>query len=221
MKCADLEALICDYVDGTLADAERATVELHLASCADCRELVADSRAAVAFMETAADVEPPPALVNAILFEVRSGSAAPVRKAGARSWLGRLFEPILQPKFAMGMAMTILSFSMLGRVAGIPVRQLKPADLEPARVWAGLEDKAFRTYERAKKYYESLRLVYEVQQTLREWSENDAAQTAAPAAGTAQPADASARPQDAMEGPLEARPQGESGANRTDGRVKK
>ena len=227
MKCTDLEALLCDYVDGVLSESERATVELHLAACADCRELVADCRAALQFMDTAADVEPPPALVNAILFEVRSGSSTPVRKSGAKSWLGRLFEPILQPKFAMGMAMTILSFSMLGRVAGIPVRPFRPSDLEPARVWTALEDKAYRTYERAKKYYESLRLVYEVQQTLRDWSETDASQAAAaqaqgaPAPAEAQPDGGPTKPGEAMEGPLEVRPQGEREGNRTDGRVKK
>jgi hypothetical protein len=70
----------------------------------------------------------------------------------------------------MGMAMTILSFSMIGRFAGVPIRQLKPADLEPARIWATLEDKAYRTYDRAKKYYESLRVVYEIQQTMNDWS---------------------------------------------------
>jgi anti-sigma factor RsiW len=31
MNCAELEVLICDYVDGALAPAERALVERHLA----------------------------------------------------------------------------------------------------------------------------------------------------------------------------------------------
>jgi hypothetical protein len=74
-------------------------------------------------MEAAAEVEPPAELVNQILYEARQGHAAPVKKSGARGWIGRLLEPVLQPKFAMGMAMTILSFSMLARFAGIPVRQ--------------------------------------------------------------------------------------------------
>jgi len=113
MRCSDLEALICDYVDGALTAAEKATVELHLASCASCRALVEDARAALSFIGKAADVEPPPALVNHLLFEVRQGAARPVRKR--RAWLGRLLEPVLQPRFAMGMAMTILSFAMLAR----------------------------------------------------------------------------------------------------------
>lgn len=173
MRCSDLEALICDYVDGSLTAAEKATVELHLASCASCRALVDDARVAVAFVERAAEVEPPPALVNHLLFEARQGAARPVRQPGG--WLGRLLEPVLQPRFAMGMAMTVLSFAMLARFVGVPVRQLRIADLEPARVWMTVEDRAWRVWDRAKKYYESLRLVYEIQQTLKEWSEEPAA----------------------------------------------
>ena len=60
MNCAELEELICDYVDGTLTALPKAEVERHLAVCPACAELVRDSAAAVAFMERAAEVEPPP-----------------------------------------------------------------------------------------------------------------------------------------------------------------
>jgi Zn-finger nucleic acid-binding protein len=201
MKCVDLEALLCDFVDGTLASAERATVELHVDQCPACRQLVADAAEALSFIERAAHVEPPPALVNKILFDARQmGLAANPR--GARRGLARFFEPFLQPRFAMGMAMTILSFSMLGRFSGIQVRQLKASDLEPAKVWATLEDKAYRAWERSKKYYESLRVVYEIQQTLNDWSQP--ADEAAPANGNGA-ADGSA-----LEGPIPARPRGEA-----------
>ncbi|MGC4051877.1 MAG: zf-HC2 domain-containing protein [Paludibaculum sp.] len=113
---------LCDYVDGVLAAPEKATVELHLSTCEACRELVADSRAAVEFMEKAADVEPPPALINTILFEVRNGKAAPVKKAGTKNWIARLLEPVFQAKFAMGMAMTILEFFDAWAVCGHPDR---------------------------------------------------------------------------------------------------
>lgn len=170
MKCTDLESLICDYIDGVLSGPERSTVELHLAECESCREMVADSRVALEFMSRTADVEVPPALVNKILFEVRTGGSAPVRTS-KRTWISRFFEPVLQPKFAMGMAMTMLSFAMLGQFTGISVRQLKPSDLTPAKVWATVEDKTWRSWERAKKYYESLRLVYEIRETLSDWNE--------------------------------------------------
>jgi hypothetical protein len=182
MKCTDLEILLCDYVDGTLSSAERATVELHLGQCPACRELVELSTSAVAFMGRAAEPEPPAALVNQILFEARKTQQALPAARRASNWFARFFEPILQPKFAMGMAMTILSFSMLGRFAGIKTGEIKAADLEPARVWATLEDKAWRTWDRAQKYYESLRLVYEVRQALSDWNETeDPAPTVRPA----------------------------------------
>lgn len=220
MKCIDLESLLCDYVDGTLSPAENATVELHLQGCPACRELVTDSQAAVGFMQKAAGVDPPPALVNRILFEASNGKSAPVRRSGpARSWISKLLEPLLQPKFAMGMAMTILSFSMLARFAGIPIRQLKASDLEPARVWAVLEDKAYRSWDRGKKYYESLRLVYEVQQTLRDWNEIDAAQSA-PKNGAGGNAQAPNSAGAAMEGPIERQPEASGAGKQKDGRVR-
>ena len=69
MNCAELEELICDYVDGTLTAARKAEVERHLEACPACAEMARDSAAAVAFMERAADVEPPPELITRILFD--------------------------------------------------------------------------------------------------------------------------------------------------------
>lgn len=220
MKCVELETLICDFVDGTLGAAERATVELHLEGCAACRELVEDSRAVLGFLERASEPEPPAELVNRILYEARQGHSAPVKKSGGRSWIGRLLEPVLQPKFAMGMAMTVLSFSMLARFAGIPVRPLKPSDLEPAKVWMSLEDKAYRTWERAKKYYESLRLVYEIQQTVRDWNETSETQASGAGQGGAKAPGQAAPDSSALEGPVELKPQGETERQSSDGRAR-
>jgi predicted anti-sigma-YlaC factor YlaD len=43
-----LDAKLNEYVDGTLRVVERATVEAHLAECADCREVIAQLRALIA-----------------------------------------------------------------------------------------------------------------------------------------------------------------------------
>ena len=84
MNCAELEELICDYVDGTLTAARKADVERHLEACPACAEMARDAAAAVAFMERAADVEPPPELITRILFDAPWTRKAPA-KAGARS----------------------------------------------------------------------------------------------------------------------------------------
>src|ERR1035441_9792152 len=108
MNCADVEILICDYLDGTLTAERKSAVERHLVQCPACAELARDSAAAVAFMGRAADVEPPPELITRILFDApwSRGSAKP---KGVRSWMAGILSPLLQPRFAMGMAMTVLS----------------------------------------------------------------------------------------------------------------
>lgn len=172
MNCADFEILLADYVDGQMPDEQKSAFEAHLSGCAECRELAHDAKAAMGFMERAALVEAPPELLTRILFEVSSGpSHAVVKPSWIRRVLGRRLETILQPRFAMGMAMTVLSFAMLGRFSGIQVRQLKAADLDPVKVWTSVEDRVHRSWERAVKYYENLRLVYEIQSRLKEWSE--------------------------------------------------
>jgi anti-sigma factor RsiW len=169
MNCAELEELICDYVDGTLTAARKAEVERHLEACPACAEVARDSAAAVAFMERAADVEPPPELITRILFDAPWTRKAPVKGRGPFSQLRKLIAPILQPKFAMGMAMTILSFSILSRF--VPMQQLKAADLRPSEVWASLDDRAHRAYARTVKYYENLKVVYQIQTLLRDWQQ--------------------------------------------------
>lgn len=184
MDCSDLEILLCDYVDGVLHGEQKSAVERHLASCGGCAELARDASSAVAFMGRAAVVEAPAHLVTRILFELPVARRAEhsASRSVWRRWRAKWLEPVLQPRFAMGMAMTVLSFAMLGRFAGIKVRQLNPSDLDPVKVWMTVEDNALRTWERGVKYYDSLRVVFEIQTRLREWSDQaDSDRAAKPA----------------------------------------
>lgn len=171
-NCTDIEILLCDYVDGTLEPAARPEVEAHLSGCPACRELLADQQSLLAFIETAAPVEPPPQLITRILYQGPARVEEIRRSATFASKVREWVRPVLQPRFAMGMAMTILSFSMLGKFVA-PVKQLKPSDLDPVKVWSAVEDKAHRTWDRGVKYYESLRLVWEIQNRLRDWTEQE------------------------------------------------
>lgn len=166
MNCADFEILLCDYIDGTLAAVQKHEFEQHVEECPACKEFAADAGAAVAFIERVEGVTPPSELLTRISFAIPK-AARPGLRGTFSAWL----QPILQPRFAMGMAMTIVSFSMLGRFAGIEVRQLKASDLTPAKVWAATDDRVHRAWERTVKYYESLKLVYEVQSRLKEWTD--------------------------------------------------
>jgi hypothetical protein len=166
MNCAEIEILICDYVDGTLAPAEKAELERHLSACPACAELAHDSAAAVSFIGHVADVEPPPELITRILFDAPWTK----QKVIPRGLLTRLFAPILRPKFVMGAAMTILSLSMLTKYVA-PMRQIKSSDLKPSAVWATIDDKAHMTWARTVKYYENLKVVYQIQTLLRDWQQ--------------------------------------------------
>jgi hypothetical protein len=170
MKCPEFESILADYLDGTLSDSERAAVELHAAECAPCGTFMAEVGNGVALLGRLEPVEPPPALITRIAFQSPLGR---VRGPYERQTLWERFslkwlQPVLQPKFVMGAAMMVLSFTMLERCTGTRVEHIQSADLNPVRVWSGMEMRAARTKDRMLKYYENLRIVYEVEARVRE-----------------------------------------------------
>jgi hypothetical protein len=171
MTCAEFEVLLADWLDGALPEASRGDFEQHLVNCRACAAMAQDARSAMAFLERVPSVEPPPELLTRIAFELAGCQERPV--AGPLGQLRGWLQSILQPRFAMGMAMTILSFSLLARFAGLEVRQLRASDLSPVVIWRTVEDKVQRVWMRTVKYYESLRIVYEVQTRLAELSQQE------------------------------------------------
>lgn len=169
MTCADLDILLADYLDGTLSPADRAMFVSHLESCSACAEYAAEVESATRFLDRVADVEPPPALHGRILQSTGAGWDLRLRKGGIRGWINRTFAPVLQPRFAMGAMLTLMSITMLSRCAGSPKKTLSAADLDPVRIWAALDDKTHRVWDRAVKSYESMRLVYQVKSQLNDW----------------------------------------------------
>lgn len=101
--CTACEAALCDYVDGALSETARAGVDLHLAQCPACAAFLRDIREGMGLLAEAPSAEPSPILVNKILFQI------PAKPNGLSGWLGRLFEPVLQPRVVMGAMMTVLS----------------------------------------------------------------------------------------------------------------
>jgi len=182
MTCAEFEILLCDYVDGTLHAGERTALESHLSGCPACKQLSEDVAGVTAFFERVPQAEPPAELLTRILHHAPMGPGAVTerlpsdpRPSWAKRLFGGLFQSWLQPRYVMGMAMTILSFSMLARFAHIEPRQLRPSDLDPVKVWQGIDDHSHRVYDRAMKYYDNLRLVIEIQSRLREWTDQEPA----------------------------------------------
>jgi hypothetical protein len=174
-SCTEFEVLLSDYIDGTLSQAARDDMDRHMAECAPCAEMCQDAAAAVKFIGTIRPVLPPPDLITRIAYQAPSGPMRdPLQRRGLFAFaIGRWLQPVLQPRFAMGMAMTILSFAMLERCTGIQVQHIRPADLNPVRVWDGFQDRALRTRDRAVKYYENLLVVYDVESKLRALQEDN------------------------------------------------
>ena len=146
MTCAELEIWLADYLDQAVSAGEKSLIEAHLGACAGCAELARDAGAAVAFMERAATVEPPPGMIARILH-----NSPMVEK---RSWTARLFGFVLQPRVAMGVAMAVLSIAML------------------QRMWAPAENQVYRAWDRTVKQYESLPLVSAIQSQLDDWTQD-------------------------------------------------
>jgi hypothetical protein len=183
MSCAEFETLLADWIDETLAvparEAERDSFLRHRDTCAACAALLEDARSAVAFMERAADVEVPPALVSKILQATNSGWEFKLRGRGVSGWINRTFAPVLRPRFVMGAVLTLVSMTMLTRCA--PNSTLTPADLDPVKLWTSLDDRTHRIWDRAVKSYESMRLVYEVKNQINDWAEQQRAEDEAAA----------------------------------------
>ena len=178
MTCAELEILLCDYVDGTLRAEERSALESHLAGCGACSELANDVAGVTAFIETVVPAEPPAELLTRILHVLPNGRPATEKRSWWKKLFGGWVHGILQPRYVMGMAMTVLSFSMIAKFAHIEPRQLRPADLDPVKIWSGIDDRAHRMWDRSVKYYDNLRLVIEIQSRLKEWTDQEQAQAA-------------------------------------------
>src|SRR5260370_33930058 len=127
MKGAEVEILLCDYVDGTLGAEEKTALQDHLAGCSAGAELAKDVGGVTDFIGRVAVTEPPAELLTRILHEVPNGRQ---RITERKSWWRKLFggwvHGVLQPRYAMGMAMTVLSFSMLAKFAHIEPRNLTP-----------------------------------------------------------------------------------------------
>jgi hypothetical protein len=179
MNCADVEILLAEYVDGTLQREARSSVKLHLDTCTACRDLAHDAAGAVAFIQRASELDAPPELVTRILFEVTHGpSSSVIKPPVTQRWFGKVFGawlgPVFQPRFAMGMATTVLSLAVF-----LNAKQLHPTDLNPFKLWNAAEMEVSRTWERGVKYYDNLRLVFEIQARLKQWNE-ETATTSAP-----------------------------------------
>jgi len=187
MTHLEIENLASDYLEGLLEAPLQAAVEAHLNGCAECRELMADVRHALAVCRAAEDLEPRPWLISKILL-----ATVGERKPTWRERLAAYVRPVLQPRVAYPIAMTVFTFSVLVNAAGLSLRRLTFEDLNP-RTWV---DRANRQghlmLAHAEKFYYDLRVVYEIESRFRQLrgqpqgQDEEAPKPAAPGGGSSQ-----------------------------------
>jgi anti-sigma factor RsiW len=91
MNCRDYETQIGDYVDDTLDDSQRASLDAHLSICATCRALVADFSVIRASSLTLEAQVPPPGLWRKISAAIEA-EPKPLLGFGTSWW--RTFAPV-------------------------------------------------------------------------------------------------------------------------------
>lgn len=165
MNCTEIEILLADYLDESLAAHEMSAVAAHLSECAACRELAQDATLAVTFMGRTESVDAAPSeLVNRILFDVTSSDGHGLGKPRlSRRLFGRWLRPVFEPRLVMGMAMTALSLGMMLSFA--PVARLNPMGL-----WTTTEDQVTRLWDRGVKFSHSVPMVVQIQSRYQEWA---------------------------------------------------
>ena len=158
-QCTDVESRLSDYLEGVLAADEQEATRAHLAACANCRTLVEDLRAALALIRKAEEEELPPGLVTRILAQTTGRAERPGWRERARLWL----RPVAEPRFALSFAMALFSVSLVINALGISLREVRPADLNPANIVRRVDRAAHLSYARSVKFVNDLRVVYEIQ----------------------------------------------------------
>jgi len=163
MTHLEVENLASDYLEGQLEAGLKAQVEAHLNTCPSCLTMVEDVRRAMELCHATPELEPAPWLVEKII-----RATIGERKPSLAERLLGYFRPVLQTRFAYGIAMAVFSFSIIINAAGVNLRHMTFRDLNPL-TWRLKLDRAVNLYlARGEKFINDLKVVYEVESRLRQ-----------------------------------------------------
>jgi hypothetical protein len=133
MNCQDYEAQIGEYVDGTIDEAQRASVESHLSTCGSCRALVSDFSVIRAASLTLEAQVPPPHVWRKLSAAIEAEPKPLLGLGGAYWWRA------LAPATAMVLLVVALSWTAgrLTPVASDRLARIAPgAGSEPVSITA-------------------------------------------------------------------------------------
>jgi mycothiol system anti-sigma-R factor len=107
MKCEEAEELITAFVDNELAQADRSTLETHLATCARCRRILGQEQALKAAVRAAGlSIGVPVSLRERVLSDANAFPQGPnwLKRWTERSWLQTGWRG---PVFALGLVLLL------------------------------------------------------------------------------------------------------------------
>ncbi len=169
MTCAKFEQLMCDYIDATLRLDDRNRLETHAAACPACAEILADAQWTADFLHHVPAIEPPEELVAGILQGTAALGGEVLAPAGASGgfaaggWWRPLLRPWVEPRFAMSMAMALLSFSMITYSGERVLHSWKAQGTGPATIVRDAQSQLDRAWARSVEIYEMIRASYQIE----------------------------------------------------------
>ena len=144
MNCTHCEERMSDYLERTLNANERAAMDLHLASCRACLELLEAIGGVIVWGKQFPVYEAPPWLATRII--------ANTPRVERETWLDTLAgigRWLIEPRTAMGLLTTVLMVGWLGSVAGISAPSFGSLVRNPAATCYQVYDDALRTFYHA------------------------------------------------------------------------
>src|SRR5271168_5042685 len=212
LSCEEWEALLVDFLDGTLPAVTADNFHSHRQTCAACAEMFSHSgqgREWLNFLRVEPQV--PPVLVSKILAQTSGaenlasprGELEPVPAVVIPAALALPFwrrpgvalgsRLMAQPRLLMTAAMAFFSITLTLNMAGVRLSSVRLADLKPAALSSNLNKQYYMATARVVRYYDNLRFFYEMEARVRELRRDADLDNSKPAEGQPAPSPA---PQD-------------------------
>ncbi len=169
MNCAKFEQLMCDYIDGTLRLDSRNQMQAHAAGCPSCSEILAEAQWTADFLHDVPAIEAPEELVSGILRGTAAIGAEVLAPAGAAGgflsggWWRPMLRPWVEPRFAMSMAMAVLSLSMITYSGDRVLNSWKSQGTGPATIARNVQSQFDQAWTRSVEIYEMIRASYQIE----------------------------------------------------------
>jgi predicted anti-sigma-YlaC factor YlaD len=147
--CGRARELVCDFVDGTLAEIDRDMMAAHLGGCRDCRALAATVSDLARVLPAMAVIEPPADFVASVLRATTDRRRAPGLSLRPGEWWGRALR---RPRFSLEVAYVLTVLLIL--LVGNPVAAFRDAS---ARAVAAAQPPVSRAVSRVAEPLASAR----------------------------------------------------------------